>query len=222
MTLTLGSLFTGWGGLDMAVEDVFGARTIWVSDIEQHDKKGSRIGNAPLILAHRFPGISNLGDITTVDWGSVEQVDIIGGGSPCQDISTAGRRAGMTEGTRSNLWVAMREAVAILKPAFVVWENVHGALSSHAASSLEPCPGCVGNPDGGGSVLRALGRVLGDLAELGFDAEWEGVRAADVGACHSRARIFVLAAHPERVARLRGRLTVAREAARGVARRATP
>ena len=214
MTLTLGSLFTGWGGLDMAVEEVFGARTIWVSDIEQFDNKGHKIGNAPLILAHRFPGIPHLGDITKVDWSAVTPPDIIAGGSPCQDISTAGKRAGMTEGTRSNLWVEMREAIRILQPSYVVWENVHGSLSAPADSAVEPCPGCVGDGDNKPS-LRALGRVLGDLAELGFDAEWHGLQASDIGAPHRRRRIFVLAAHPERVARIERRQSAPQQASRG-------
>lgn len=182
-SMTIGSLFSGYGGLDMAVESVIDARTAWVSDIDKGTCK---------VLAHRYPDVPNLGDITAIDWSTVEPVDIITGGSPCQDLSHAGRRAGMTDGTRSNLWVQMREAIAHVQPRFVVWENVRGALSAHAASDLEPCAGCVG--DGRDKpALRALGRVLGDLAELGFDAEWRGLRASDVGACHQRFRIFVLA-----------------------------
>lgn len=145
------------------------------------------------MLAHRFPHVPNLGDITTIDWSTVEPVDIIAGGTPCQDLSTAGRRAGMTDGTRSNLWVQMREAIAHVQPSFVVWENVRGALSAPASSALEHCPGCMGDPRHGGPILRALGRVLGDLADLGFDAEVRGLRAADVGACHGRFRVFLLA-----------------------------
>lgn len=182
-TLAIGSLFAGFGGLDMAVEEAFGARTAWVSEIDP---------GACKVLAHRFPDAPNLGDITRVDWATVPRVDIITGGSPCQDLSTAGRRAGMTDGTRSNLWVAMREAIAQLRPRFVVWENVRGALSAAADSDLESCAGCVGDERDQPS-LRALGRVLGDLAELGFDAEWRGLRASDVGACHQRFRVFVLA-----------------------------
>lgn len=168
--LTVGSLFSGYLGLTMAVESAFDAELRWVSDITAHDKKGTQVGDAPRILEHRAPGVPNLGDITAVDWTAVEPVDIIDGGSPCQDISTAGRRAGMTTGTRSNLWVAMCDAIATIKPAYVVWENVRGSLSARADSDLEPCPGCVGDND---SVphLRALGRVLGDLADLGFDSE---------------------------------------------------
>ena len=168
----------------MAAEHVFGATTAWVSDIDK---------GACKVLAHRYPGVPNLGDITTIDWSTVEPVDIIAGGSPCQDLSTAGRRAGMTDGTRSNLWVQMREAIAHVQPTFVIWENVRGALSAEAASALEHCPGCMGDPRHGGPALRALGRVLGDLADLGYDTQWHGLRAADVGACHGRWRVFVMA-----------------------------
>lgn len=188
--LTHGSLFSGYGGLDMAVEEAFTARTIWQSDIEPGPQK---------VLARRFPEIPNLGDITAINWADVEPVDIISGGSPCQDVSLAGRRAGMTEGTRSNLWGAMREGIAQIRPAFVVWENVRGVTSATAVSEMESEPGRVG----GGSkepVLRALGRILGDLADLGFDAEWRGIQASDVGAPHRRMRVFVLAWHRERVA----------------------
>ena len=181
---THGSLFAGMGGLDLAIADVFGAETAWVSDVDP---------GANAILAHRYPDAPNLGDITKVDWATVEPVDIISGGSPCQDLSMAGRRAGMTPGTRSNLWESMREAIAVIRPSFVVWENVYGALSANASSSLEHCPGCMGGAEHGGPVLRALGRVLGDLADIGYDAQWHGLRAADVGACHGRFRVFVLA-----------------------------
>lgn len=116
----------------------------------------------------------------------------------CQDLSLAGARRGMTAGTRSNLWVAMREAVAVLRPRMVVWENVRGALSAAAESEADHeddlglGAGLLG--DGAGRpALRALGRVLGDLADLGFDAEWRGLRAADVGAPHGRFRVFVVA-----------------------------
>lgn len=173
----------------MAAETVFSATTRWVADIDPGPRK---------ILAHRYPDVPNLGDVTAIDWATVPPVDIITGGSPCQDLSTAGKRAGMTAGTRSNLWVAMREAIAALQPKLVIWENVRGALSAAAHSAMEPCPGCMGD-DRPGPVLRALGRVLGDLAELGYDAQWCGLRAADVGAPHGRFRVFLLATDTSRV-----------------------
>ena len=182
--MRLGELCAGYGGLGMAVEEVFGATTAWFSEFEEAPSK---------ILAHRWPGVPNHGDMTKIDWAAIEPVDIISGGTPCQDLSAAGRRAGMTEGTRSNLWVQMREAIAIQKPTYVVWENVRGAFSAKANSDLEHCPRCMGETGSRGPDLRALGRVLGDLSDLGFDAEWRGLRAADVGACHARYRVFVLA-----------------------------
>lgn len=102
----------------------------------------------------------------------------------------------MTEGTRSNLWVAMREAIAQLRPRKVIWENVRGAYSAAADSAVEPCAGCVG--DRPAVHLRALGRVLGDLSDLGYDCRWHGLRAADVGAPHGRFRVFVVATDTER------------------------
>lgn len=181
----IGSLCSGYGGLDLAVEEVTGGKTVWVSDVDP---------GACTVLEHRFPDAPNIGDMTAVDWHEVLPVDVICGGTPCQDLSAAGRRAGMTEGTRSNLWVAMREAIAIIRPRLVVWENVKGALSAPAssASDMEPGEGSVG-VGGDGPVLRALGRVLGDLSSLGYDAEWTTVPASAVGAPHRRERVFLIA-----------------------------
>lgn len=181
-------LCAGYGGLGLAVEEAFpGAELAWYSEFDPAPSK---------IMARHWPDAPNHGDMTAIDWAAVEPVDLISGGTPCQDLSHAGRRRGMTEGTRSNLWVAMREAIATIKPTYVVWENVRGAYSAAAASDLEQQPGCVGGHGGRGDdvpVLRALGRVLGDLHDLGYDAEWRGLRAADVGAPHGRFRVFVLA-----------------------------
>ena len=193
VSLTHGSLFTGYGGLDLAVNAAFGSETIWTSDINPG------VGR---IIASRFPGVPNLGDITQVDWSTVRRPSILSGGSPCQDLSTAGARAGMVDGTRSNLWVAMREAIAHLEPTYVVWENVRGALSARAESNLGWTEGLLDGrpqealPKKEDPALRALGRVLGDLADLGYDARWVCLRASDVGACHRRERVFVLA-HPK-------------------------
>jgi DNA (cytosine-5)-methyltransferase 1 len=170
---------------------------VWYSEIDKGANK---------VAAHRFPGVPNIGDMTAVDWTRVEPVDILTGGTPCQDLSHAGKRAGMTAGTRSNLWVAMREAVAVLRPSLVVWENVRGAYSAEADSDLESRPGLLDSVRRrhGEPVLRALARVLGDLSSLGYDCRWHGLRAADVGAPHGRFRVFVVAypaADSERVRR---------------------
>ena len=184
-------LCAGYGGLGLAVEEAFpGAELAWYSEFDPAPSK---------IMAAHWPDAPNHGDMTAIDWAAVEPVDLISGGTPCQDLSHAGRRRGMTEGTRSNLWVAMREAVAVIQPTYVVWENVRGAYSACADSEIDSelgrCPRCVDPHSGAKHApnLRALGRVLGDLSTLGYDTQWRGLRAADVGAPHGRFRVFVLA-----------------------------
>lgn len=181
---TIGSLFTGYGGLDMGVAMALDldARVAWTSDIEP----------GPCRLAEvRWHGVPNLGDITQVDWSEVEPVDIICGGSPCQDLSLAGKRAGMASGTRSGLWESMAAAVETIRPRLVVWENVLGALSARAYSPVESEPGMLGN-ESAGPYLRAAGRVAGDLASIGYSSVWSVVRASDAGAPHQRARFFLI------------------------------
>ena len=165
----------------MAVEEFFGARAAWFSEVEPAAIK---------VYEHHNPGVSNLGDITKIDWTATPAVDIMCGGSPCQDMSTAGIRAGMLNGTRSGLWENMREGIATLRPKYVVWENVKGAFSAKAYSDVEQSEGRVGG-------IRALGRVVGDLANLGYDCRWGVVRASDAGAPHRRERVFLLAASPD-------------------------
>lgn len=183
--LRLGELCAGYGGLSLAVEYVMGAETAWLAEVDPAARR---------VLATHWPDVPLYGDITAIDWSAVPPVDILAGGTPCQDLSVAGRRAGMARGTRSGLWAAMRHAIEALRPTYVIWENVSGARSATAASALEPNPGRVGAGDlAGQPALRALGRVLGDLASLGYDSEWRSVRASDVGVCHRRERVFALA-----------------------------
>jgi len=204
--LRVGSLFSGYGGLDLAVEHVFSAETIWFSEI-----------NEPVagVFARHWPDAPNLGEITTINWSRVEPVDILIGGFPCQDVSTVGKRAGLAPGTRSGLWAHMATAIEVLQPQFVVIENVRGLLSSpairptlegdanaqcnpdHATPdgatlrNLEPDPWHLG--DSATRPLRAIGYVLGDLADLRMDARWIGLPASLIGAPHPRFRIFILA-----------------------------
>lgn len=157
--MRLGSLCSGYGGLDVAVQAVIPSGLVWVADPDP---------GAAKILAHHHPDVPNLGDITAVDWSTVEPVDILTAGFPCQDISNAGKRAGI-EGERSGIWAHVVEAVRVLRPGLVYLENV-SALTS-----------------------RGLDRVAADLAEVGFVGSWRCVRASDVGAPHRRDRIFILA-----------------------------
>src|SRR5690242_3030887 len=103
--LRIGSLCTGYGGLDMAVEAVTGATSAWVSDIDK---------GACKILAHRYPHVPNIGDLTTVDWDTLEPVDILTAGYPCQPFSHAGRRQGTND--ERHLWPHIRQAVRHLRP----------------------------------------------------------------------------------------------------------
>ena len=164
-----GSLFSGYGGIDRAIADVFGAETAWVSDVDP---------GANAILAHRYPDAPNLGDITAVDWSTVEPVDIISGGYPCQPFSHAGLRRGQED--ERHLWPYVADAIAVLRPPLVFFENVRGHLT------------------------LGFDEVIRDLHQLGYDVEWVLIKASDLGACHQRARLFILGVNRER--RVRSRL----------------
>jgi len=129
-----------------------------------------------LFLPARCPAAPNPGDIREADWGRAEPVEVLTIGFPCQDIAVSGRAAGIEKGASGGVWAAAVEAVRRLRPHLVVVENV-AALRS-----------------------RGLGRVLGDLARAGYDARWTSLRAAEVGAPHTRSRVFA-AAHPHRPGR---------------------
>jgi DNA (cytosine-5)-methyltransferase 1 len=183
--MKIGSLFSGYGGLDLAVTKVLGAEVVWHCEWEDAPSK---------VLEANFPGVPNYRDVSTVDWESVEPVDILTGGFPCQDLSLAGKRAGLQEGTRSGLWSEFHKAITILKPKIVIIENVRGLLSAKANSGMEYGAEIMEQAPNG-TTLRALGAVLGDLADIGYDAKWTGVRASDAGAPHQRFRVFIVA-HP--------------------------
>ena len=175
--LRIGSLFSGVGGLDLAVEEVFDAETVWQVEFDP---------NASTVLSKRF-GVPNYHDVTAVNWDEVPPVDILAGGFPCQDVSAAGRKAGLAEGTRSGLWSHFHQAISVLRPQYVVIENVRGLLSAKASRSadLEQHDADV--------VLRAGGAVVGSLADIGYDARWLTLAAGAVGAPHKRERVFILA-----------------------------
>lgn len=227
----IGSLFSGYGGLDIAALKVLGGSVAWHCE---NDPAASRV------LAHHWPEVPNLGDITAVDWAAVEPVDVLTGGFPCTDVSTAGRRAGLAS-ERSGLWWHMHAAVAALRPSLVIIENVRGIFTTRGAAptpellaaeaSVERCDTALKTIEKGLSrardsresrrilqwqvlrvrhmgrrrramaaarradarIVRAIGAVVGSLADLGYDAQWTGLRAADVGAPHGRWRVFLVA-----------------------------
>lgn len=114
-TLTVGSLFSGIGGLELGLERTGGFKTIWNCEIEPYPSE---------VLKRHWPNVPNLGDITKVNWDAIERPDVICGGFPCQDISIAGKGKGIVEGKRSGLWVEFRLALCVLQPKYALVENV--------------------------------------------------------------------------------------------------
>ena len=156
--MNVGSLFSGIGGIELGFERE-GFKTEWFVENTPYCKA---------ILAKRFPNAKIYDDITQLDFASLPKVDVLTGGFPCQDISNAGKRAGI-QGSRSGLWKYFAKSIRILRPQIVFVENVSALLN------------------------RGLDTVLADLAKIGYDAEWHCVPASAVGAPHRRDRIFIIA-----------------------------
>jgi DNA (cytosine-5)-methyltransferase 1 len=163
-------LFAGIGGGILAGQ-LLGHRCVGAVELDPYCREVLRARQADGSL-DPFPVHDDVRAFRAIHW--VGQVDIVCGGFPCQDISLAGTGAGLA-GARSGLWFEMLRIVREVAPAYVFVENVRAL------------------------VRRGLGAVLGGLADLGFDAEWEVLSAAAVGACHRRERLWILAAHPDRV-----------------------
>jgi DNA (cytosine-5)-methyltransferase 1 len=155
--MKIGSLCTGYGGLDMAVEAYFDAETSWVSEI---DKSAINVINARI-------NRPNLGDLKLINWDEVEPIHILTAGYPCQPFSHAGLRKGTDD--ERHLWPYIKQAISVLRPHYVILENVRGHLS------------------------LGFKEVLADLTSIGYDVTWRVVRASDVGAPHQRARLFIIA-----------------------------
>ena len=158
MKVTHGSLFSGIGGIDLGFEWA-GIETRWQVEIDEYCQK---------LLSVRFPHTKKFTDVRKVGSHNLEKVDIISGGFPCQDISVAGKGAGI-EGERSGLWTELHRIISELRPRFAFIENVPML------------------------TIRGGTRVISDLAEIGYDAEWQTVGADDVGAWHRRKRIWIVA-----------------------------
>ncbi len=156
--MTFGSLFAGIGGFDLGLECA-GMRCEWQVEIDPYARR---------VLERHWPNVRRWDDVRTFpppgDWG----VDRICGGFPCQDISNAGKRAGIN-GEQSGLWNEFSRAISLLRPRYIIVENVSALLG------------------------RGMGQVLGDLSTLGYDAEWEVIPASAFGAPHIRERVWILA-----------------------------
>ena len=192
--MKLGSLFDGSGGFPLAGV-LHGVEPVWASEIEPYPVR---------VTTARFPAMKHLGDVTKIDGGAVEPVDIITFGSPCQDLSVAGKGAGLQDGTRSNLFY---EAIRIIKemrrstdeiyPRIAIWENVPGAFSSNKGADFK-------------AVLQAFCEVKDPAARVpmppknkwgksgaivgdGWSVAWRTLDAQFWGVPQRRRRIYLVA-----------------------------
>jgi DNA (cytosine-5)-methyltransferase 1 len=155
----VGSLFSGAGLGDLGLQRA-GLKHRWFCECDPFARQ---------ILALRWPGVPVLEDVRHVRGAQVPAVDVLAGGFPCQDVSVAGKGAGVREGTRSGLWFEYLRIVREIRPRYVIVENVKALLG------------------------RGMSTVLGGLAESGYDAEWDVFPAAALGAPHLRERAVVVA-----------------------------
>jgi DNA (cytosine-5)-methyltransferase 1 len=192
--MTLGSLFDGIGGFPLAASRV-GISPVWASEIVQ---------DCISITKKHFPVMRHLGDITKINGGDIEPVDIISFGSPCQDLSISGLRAGL-EGKQSGLFLQavrvikeMRRATNGKYPTAIIWENVPGAFSSHKGRDfLKVIQEIAGIAEAGISIPRpsdktgwmAAGGIVGDC----FSLAWRILDAQYFGVPQRRRRIFLVA-----------------------------
>ena len=158
--LRLLDLFSGIGGFSFAAEHLVGGYQT-VAFVEREPF-------CQYVLHNHWPDVPIYDDITTFN-PEPGSADVICGGFPCQDISTAGKQAGIQQGTRSGLFYELMRVVCLVRPQFVVMENVAAILAN------------------------GLDTVLGELAKAGFDAEWACIPASAVGACHQRDRWWLVA-----------------------------
>lgn len=149
-------LFSGIGGFSLGLERTGGFETVAFCEIEPR-------GQA--VLAKHWPTIPCHDDVRTFPFMQ-GQADVVCGGFPCQDISDAGKRAGLS-GARSGLWSEIVRAIRVVRPRYAIVENVAALLG------------------------RGMGTVLGDLATLGHDAEWHCIPAGYIGAPHERDRLWI-------------------------------
>ena len=228
---TVGSLCSGYGGIELALSSVLDCDLAWFAEFEDAPAK---------VMAHHHPGVPNLRDLTKIDWTTVAPVDVITAGFPCQPFSHAGKRLGAND--ERHLWPHIAQAIAVLRPRLALLENVRGLLSTQG----EPDPEWVaelarkavrwqvvihhviepkirkarrrGQLDritrlqtdavrlleqrrvamdtvrrARSRLVRAIGVVARDLANIGYVMRWYGLRAADVGAAHGRFRVFLFA-----------------------------
>lgn len=161
-------LFSGIGGFSLGLERA-GMRAVRFCEISEHRRS---------VLRAHWPNTPCDGDVQQAEFRRGE-ADVICGGFPCQDVSLAGKRAGVS-GARSGLYRQMVRALCLVRPRFAIIENVAALLGF------------------------GMGRVLGDVAAHGYDAEWDCIAACDVGAPHGRDRVWITLADAHQLERPHG------------------
>jgi DNA (cytosine-5)-methyltransferase 1 len=161
-------LFSGIGGFSLGLERA-GMETVAFCEIEEFPRK---------VLAKHWPNIPIYNDVMTLtkerlDNDGIRSIDVICGGFPCQDISVAGNQEGIGEGTRSGLWSECARLLGEIRPKYAIFENVTALLNG-----------------GGGDWFK---RVLWDISQVGYDAEWHCIPASELGAHHHRDRVWIIA-----------------------------
>lgn len=160
-------LFSGIGGFHLGLKWAgFEFNKVFYSDIEEYANK---------VYKKNFPDAIPLGDVTKIDPHELPKIDIVTGGFPCQDISCAGNQKGLEyEGnkTRSGLWSEIRRLCSILRPRVIICENVANLITGNNGLWFK--------------------RVLGDIAEIGYDAEWQIISAKEIGLEHKRERVWII------------------------------
>ena len=174
--LTVGSLCAGIGGFDLGFERA-GMAIRWQVEIDPFCRR---------VLATHWPDVTRYEDLTTLTGDELEPVDVVCAGFPCQPVSTAGRQQAQHD--ERWIWPSIARLVGVLRPRYVVLENTPGLFTA-------------GDPAG-----SAFAEVVGDLAALRFDIEWDVISAADVGAPHLRKRVWILG-HAEGAGLQRGEWT---------------
>lgn len=180
---TFGSLFSGIDGLGLGLAWT-GWTPVWQVEFDPASKAADGEQFNQRVLAARWPGLQRFGDVRAVDFTAVPKVDLIVGGFPCQPVSIAGKRRAQDDPRW--LWPEFARAIRDVGPRLVLVENVPGLLRAGRAGA--------GPVDDAADYAHGpMGDVLGGLADLGYDAEWEVLSAADVGAPHLRRRVWIRA-----------------------------
>lgn len=196
--MRLGSLFDGSGTAPLAAS-MCGIDPVWASEIEPYPIR---------VTKARFPGMKHLGSITEINGADVVPVDIICGGSPCQDLSVAGKQAGLHNGERSHLFFEMTRIIAEMRgatngkyPRYIVWENVPGAFSSNKGrdflavlqSFAEIADPDVHVPEPESKSGRLAWKYAGEIVGDGWSVAWRTVDAQYWGVPQRRRRIYLVA-----------------------------